>query len=56
MSFPSPGEIAQVARAALETSRDTPEEHFRRPIRCGFINFRGEVTPFRTEMRSPRSH
>ena len=44
MNFPSPSEIAREAREALEKSRETPEEHFRRLIRCGFINSRGEVT------------
>lgn len=44
MDNPSAREIAEEARAAFERSRQTPEEHFKRLVRRGFINSRGELT------------
>ncbi len=44
MNTPTPQEIAREAREALSRSKETPQEHFDRLIRRGFINARGEVT------------
>ena len=44
MNYPSPRELAAEARAALLASPETPEEHFQRLIKCGFINAHGQVT------------
>lgn len=41
MDFQTPSEIA---REALQKSRETPQEHFQRLVRLGWINSRGEVT------------
>jgi hypothetical protein len=45
-SSPSPEEIAAEAREALRTDKETPDEHFTRLVRLGWINARGEVTKF----------
>jgi hypothetical protein len=42
--FPTPAEIAEEAREALRRSPESPEEHFERLVRLGWINARGEVT------------
>jgi hypothetical protein len=44
MNSPTAQEIAREAREALARSPETPEEHFARLVRCGFLNARGEVT------------
>lgn len=44
MESPTPHEIAREAREALDRSQETPEEHFQRLVRRGFINARGQVT------------
>ena len=41
---PTPDEVAREAREALRNFRETPEEHFNRLVRLGWINLRGEVT------------
>jgi hypothetical protein len=44
-SSPSPEEIAAEAREALrKLPKETSREHFRRLVRNGWINARGEVT------------
>lgn len=42
--FPTPRELAEEARKALKRNPETPEEHWKRLIRAGFINRKGEVT------------
>jgi hypothetical protein len=44
MNSPTAEEVAREARAALAKSRETPEQHFERLVRRGWINSRGEVT------------
>ena len=43
---PTPEEIAAEAREALRTDKESPDEHFTRLVRLGWINARGEVTKF----------
>jgi hypothetical protein len=43
-SSPTPEEIAAEAREALRTHKESPDEHFTRLVRLGWINARGEVT------------
>jgi hypothetical protein len=45
-SSPTPEEIAAEAREALRTDKGSPDEHFTRLVRLGWINARGEVTKF----------
>ena len=45
-SSPTPEEIAAEAREALRTLHETPDEHFTRLVRLGWINARGQVTKF----------
>jgi len=42
--FPSARQLAKEAREALARNKETPEEHFDRLIKLGFINSKGEVT------------
>ncbi len=42
--IPSNAELAQQVAEALRRTRETPEEHFQRLIRLGWINAEGEVT------------
>lgn len=42
--FPTPEELAREAREALSRRTETPEEHFDRLVRIGWINRKGEVT------------
>lgn len=44
MPFPTSEELAREAREALARSNETPEEHFARLVRRGWINSKGEVT------------
>jgi hypothetical protein len=44
MEYVSPKEIAREAREALARNPETPEQHFERLVRAGFINKHGEVT------------
>jgi hypothetical protein len=44
MHTPTPQEVAHEAREALKNSRETPDEHFERLVRRGWINVRGEIT------------
>lgn len=44
MNSPTAKEIAQEAREALRKSKETPQEHFDRLVRLGWINSRGEIT------------
>ena len=44
MNSPTPEEVAREAREALEKSAETPQEHYDRLVRRGWINARGEVT------------
>ena len=40
----TPKEIGDEAREALKKSKETPQEHFDRLVRRGWINSRGKVT------------
>ncbi|MGH7136836.1 MAG: hypothetical protein ACREHD_13940 [Pirellulales bacterium] len=42
--FPTPEELGREALEALSRRRETPEEHFDRLVRHGWINRQGEVT------------
>jgi len=44
MKTVSPSTLAGEAREALRKSPESPEEHFSRLVRRGFINARGQVT------------
>jgi len=44
MNSPTPQEVAREARQALAQSQETPQEHYDRLVRLGWINARGEVT------------
>jgi hypothetical protein len=45
-SSPTPEEIAAEAHEALRAHKETPDEHFTRLVRLGWINARGQVTKF----------
>jgi len=45
-SSPTPEEIGAEAREALRDFHESPEEHFTRLVRLGWINARRQVTKF----------
>jgi hypothetical protein len=51
-----PKEIGDEARKALENSKETPQEHFARLIRRGWINSKGEVTRILGGDAEPEPH
>jgi hypothetical protein len=44
MNTISPSTLAAEAREALNRAPESPQEHFARLVRMGFINARGQVT------------
>lgn len=56
MEYVSPKEIAREAREILARNPETPEQHFERLVRAGFINKRGEVTKLLGGDADPEPH
>ena len=52
----TPKEIGDEAREALKNSKETPQEHFDRLVRRGWINSRGEVTRILGGDAEPEAH
>jgi hypothetical protein len=42
--YQTPAELGEEAMKALRESRESPQEHFARLVRLGWINRQGEVT------------
>lgn len=49
-------EIGEEARKALANSKETPQEHFARLVRRGWINSKGEVTRLLGGDAEPEPH